>query len=352
MLRPVNLSQGSEAWHGWRDNGVGSSDVKIVMGESKVKSRWQLWAEKRGIKEQEDLSKNPHVRRGKFYEPRVREVMEKKLGCKLSDMCAEDVDHVHRKVSFDGVTPDNIPVEIKCPDTNMWNGLVTYKRESEVFLAYVDQLIYQIGMLEAEFGYLVFFHHKTSEVKMFKVMARPERFKQICDAIDDFCLNYLFAGKEPELDKTLDAYRPTDQEVEAHEKEVIELLEVMAEISKLNKKLEEANKKRDDVLQRVKRIACDYRSINLFGLKITVVRAKERFDYKAFVMDKLKGKDVAASDKKKYSYMPKMSFRLSHDKSVNWGERKTELAQKRMDQIQHYLQTHECEDDEELEYLF
>ena len=44
----VELDQRSDNWHRWRTNGVGASDICVLMGSSPYKSPYQLWEEKRG----------------------------------------------------------------------------------------------------------------------------------------------------------------------------------------------------------------------------------------------------------------------------------------------------------------
>ena len=53
-------------WHELRASSIGGSDVAALLGISPYKSKWQLWMEKSGKLEAEDLSYNTAVQAGTF----------------------------------------------------------------------------------------------------------------------------------------------------------------------------------------------------------------------------------------------------------------------------------------------
>lgn len=65
------MDQKSEAWHAWRDKGIGSSDAPVIMGLSPWRTPFELWEEKTGRKKREEGS-NYAQSLGNTIEPIVR----------------------------------------------------------------------------------------------------------------------------------------------------------------------------------------------------------------------------------------------------------------------------------------
>lgn len=101
----------SKAWHEQRDKGVGGSDVGIIMGVNKWKTIDQLWLEKTGRVEPEDISHKPAVILGNALEPALRN----EYAYQHPDVTVEeplymlqDSEKPWRQASLDGI--------ITCPD--------------------------------------------------------------------------------------------------------------------------------------------------------------------------------------------------------------------------------------------
>jgi len=106
--------QGSEKWHAYRRNHIGSSDVPCLMGFNQWKTIEQLWEEKvNGI---DSVVDNPWMKRGREMEEPARKLYEF-----FTDRCVVPtvLEHPHYKfmsASFDGLSPfSNFAVEIKVP---------------------------------------------------------------------------------------------------------------------------------------------------------------------------------------------------------------------------------------------
>lgn len=63
-----------DEWIEKRRIGIGGSDAGAVLGVNKYKSNLELWQEKTGQKEPEDISDKPAVKFGKFAEGHLREL--------------------------------------------------------------------------------------------------------------------------------------------------------------------------------------------------------------------------------------------------------------------------------------
>ncbi len=68
----VVLPKDHEGWLQERKFGIGASDAAALLGMSKWKTNQQLWEEKVGIREPEDISDKPYVQYGHDAEPHIR----------------------------------------------------------------------------------------------------------------------------------------------------------------------------------------------------------------------------------------------------------------------------------------
>ena len=57
-----------------RKKGIGASDAACVLGRNPYKTNVELWEEKTGIRQSEDISDKPHVKYGTEAEQYLREL--------------------------------------------------------------------------------------------------------------------------------------------------------------------------------------------------------------------------------------------------------------------------------------
>jgi putative phage-type endonuclease len=110
----------------------------VVLGVSPFKTRWRLWAEKCGLAPEEDLSGNPHIRRGLEEEDRARRTYEDRHDVVLLPLCAESDVHPVMRASFDGLTDAGGPVELKCPSRMSFADLLEHGEGSAVFKRFLS----------------------------------------------------------------------------------------------------------------------------------------------------------------------------------------------------------------------
>lgn len=67
-LEKIKLIHGSPEWLAFRRTGIGGSDAAAILGLSPFKSNVQVWEEKTGHREPEDISDRPQVQYGKNAE--------------------------------------------------------------------------------------------------------------------------------------------------------------------------------------------------------------------------------------------------------------------------------------------
>ena len=124
VFQTVSGSPDTAEWHAWRQGGIGGSDAAIIAAEAGLladKPAWRksanhLYLLKTGQKEQEDISNNPAVRRGKENEEPARQLFEQQTGILLSPCFGEMESHPFVRASFDGMTFEHdVIAEIKVP---------------------------------------------------------------------------------------------------------------------------------------------------------------------------------------------------------------------------------------------
>lgn len=120
--------QGSTAWLGWRNKGIGSSDAPSLLGHSPWKTTEQLYQEKMGLyKPVFGSHQRSAMERGKELEPKIRDWYEAQpgqAGHKFPDATQEYEGNDKFRVSYDGINriipnpnlgPGRI-IEIKAPN--------------------------------------------------------------------------------------------------------------------------------------------------------------------------------------------------------------------------------------------
>ena len=89
-MKIVAFDQRTDEWLAWRKLGVTASEAAIIMNESPYMTPWRLWAEKVGLAEPDDLSKNPFVQYGIEHEDVARREFEDRHPGEVAlPICAE-----------------------------------------------------------------------------------------------------------------------------------------------------------------------------------------------------------------------------------------------------------------------
>jgi putative phage-type endonuclease len=203
-MKIIDLTQRSPAWHDWRKSGVTATDASILLG-SPYKTPWRLWAEKRGLVLEPDLSANPHVQRGIREEPEARRRYEERHGDLLLPVCAESTLEPIVRASFDGLSDDGCPVELKAPSEGHFKEAITGGTESVLYRRYYPQVQTQIFVAEAEAGTLSLHFGEAfidlpvprDETCIGEIVERARTFWE--------CVR---SGREPPLDPNRDLYNP------------------------------------------------------------------------------------------------------------------------------------------------
>ena len=98
-MKKINLKQGSKEWIDWRFEGIGASEISILMGSNPYKTPLQLWEIKCGFRS-EDIT-NAAMQHGKDNEEIALLYLNTKYNLELIPMCVEDDVKPYYKASFD-----------------------------------------------------------------------------------------------------------------------------------------------------------------------------------------------------------------------------------------------------------
>ena len=211
-MKQVNLEQRSKEWLDWRRCGVTASDAAVILGQSPYKSRWQLWrektgAEKSGILNEPDLSSNPHVQRGIEDEDDARIRMEEALGdAPLLPVCGEWEQNPKLRASFDGITKDGIPVELKAPCEKVYQDVKALKDQSEGYRRAFLQVQFQILVVDAPRAWLCFYL-KGMPILPACINRDEHLIQQLRQEAEAFW-QLVEEGNEPEKDPAVDVFVP------------------------------------------------------------------------------------------------------------------------------------------------
>lgn len=91
-----------QAWHAWRDKGLGASDVPSLLGVSSFGSPWSLWADKTGQTQRTPTSQRQRI--GQVLEGAIAQLFEEHTGYKVGgeqEQCTHPV-HTHHRATIDG----------------------------------------------------------------------------------------------------------------------------------------------------------------------------------------------------------------------------------------------------------
>ena len=207
-MRLVDIRQRTPEWERWRSEGVTASEAPIVLGVSPYKTPWRLWAERVGLVRPEDLSGNPHVKRGVALEDTARQAFEARFGTLLLPVCGESDTHPVLRASFDGITDQGSPVELKAPSQGTWAELCRERESAPAFRLYYPQLQHQLYVAGAELGWLAFYF--AGELEVFEVRRDEPLLVTLLERALAFW-EAVTTRREPERDPARDLYVPSGE---------------------------------------------------------------------------------------------------------------------------------------------
>lgn len=223
----VQLEQGSDEWKQWRKTGITATDAVVINGMSPYKSEWRLYAEKKGIAIEPDLSRNPLVRRGNFYEdaardhmadfllehdpsPEVLEAANIHLKEVLTPHCIQMKKYPMLRASLDGMRNNGEPTELKVPSERTFEDVLKRGRDSKAYRLYYPQVQHQIMVAGADRGWLLFFQPDQDVTPICFEVLRDRGFIKNNVALCAAFFKKLSNNTPPEKNEEKDVYYPED----------------------------------------------------------------------------------------------------------------------------------------------
>ena len=282
-MKQIHLEQRSQGWLDWRRNGVTASDASVLLGTREgvapYKTQWQLWAEKSGVVQEEDLSANPHMQRGIEQEDDARNLMEQALGdAPLLPVCGESDQNPILRASFDGITKDGLPVELKCPCETVYQDVKTLKDRSDGYRRAFVQVQFQMLVADATHAWLCFYFKGSPLLPV--LIPRDERLMlQLQSEAEDFWQQVLH-GDEPDKDSERDLYRPQGLVEQAQwYKLSMVYRQRQQRLNKLKEELESGKARQKLLQQELQQLMGEFRTAESDGLRVCQSECCGTVDY-------------------------------------------------------------------------
>ncbi len=156
------LIQGTSEWHALRSRSIGASDAAVILGISPYKTPYQLWEEKKGLRE---IVVTSSMQRGTDMEDPARWVFEELMGEPFFPTVLFHKEFPWMMASLDGMNMDGSKiVEIKCVNKDDHD----LARQGIVPQHYYPQIQHQMEVSGMNMAYYFSYHpdsHYVVEVK-------------------------------------------------------------------------------------------------------------------------------------------------------------------------------------------
>lgn len=152
LILSVKEAEDHEKWLAVRNQGIGGSDASVIMGLNPYKSAYQLWLEKRGVADPEDLTGNPYIYWGQKNEANIASWFQEETGKKIRRLgTLQNREKPFLLANVDRmVTGENAGLEIKTA------GVSQYKKwkDDEIPDSYYCQCLHYMAVTGADYWYI------------------------------------------------------------------------------------------------------------------------------------------------------------------------------------------------------
>lgn len=260
--------QGSEPWLKWRNQGIGASDLPIIMGTSRYKTPLKLWNEKCGYVD--EPPPNMAMQYGKDREPIARHWLNVNLGLNLEPICVEDEENSVFRASLDGYDLEReTVVEIKSPLNK--DTIEQARLNQHIPEEYVDQNNWQIMLTGAKRAIIAIWDEENQCCITIENFCMPERQKEMRERAHQFW-HQVVIGQPPPAQKQ-------DYIVI----ETPELKEMLSEYGKLDKAEKAANARKKELKSEITELGEG--NFLSYGYRVTWCRAKATYNIDQMRMD-------------------------------------------------------------------
>lgn len=199
-MKIISFSEGQsgEEWLNWRKNGIGASDISVIMGSNPYSTRLKLWNIKCGYQNQDAM--NPAMEHGIKTEDIARQWVNEQYQLNLKPVCLEDDEKPYFRASLDGYDFDKkVLVEIKCPISEK---VLENARNTQVIPNYwYDQVQWQIMMCHPQKAMLVLWDFRYHSCICLDLFGNSTHIENMRTKGEDFW-HKVKIGKAPEPEKS------------------------------------------------------------------------------------------------------------------------------------------------------
>lgn len=168
-MKTVHFDEGqrSEEWLEWRNNGLGATDITVVMDSNPYKSKLQLWEEKCGYRDQPQS--NAAMEHGMRFEEHALNLVNQQFDFNFKPVCIEHPKHSFMHASLDGYDSSaHCVCEIKCPVSEKTLDLFIAKRHVPSY--WITQIEWQLFLSKAYKAILGVYDYRTDSVATLEFM--------------------------------------------------------------------------------------------------------------------------------------------------------------------------------------
>lgn len=281
------IKQHSPQWLEWRKNGIGSSDVAVILCISPFKKLIDLYLEKIGEKPEQDYSNNFVVQRGVYLEPIARDQFNKMIGANYEPALFQHDDYEFMRYSSDGYDPETDSlIEIKCNGSKSHNLAL----ENTIPDYYLAQIQYGLLVSKAKYCYYISYNpdHPTPLIYL-KVTPDSSLQSKIESAVKDFWINNVLKKNSPK-----DGFDSAELPESIKEK-IDQFRSLKLELDEKNKYLENLEIELKDYFK-----SNDIKYTNYNGVFFELIERKGTIDYSK--IPELQGVDLEKYRKKPTEY--------------------------------------------------
>lgn len=267
-MRVFDIQQRTQSWDDFRKEGIGSSDISILLGNDSRRTPYMLWQEKcLGFKEEFFVS--PQMQNGIDQEPVALAKLQQQENPMLRPLCAAHDKFPYIRCSFDAYSDEAI-YEIKTPSSSKTFEEYIF---GEIPEKWKDQTRWQMLVSGVRQGYLVFW---TGEDYILKKVDWSEDWEKNALHVANSFWESVANFSAPDLTaRDLNCIGVPEEKKSLY-------LEIMM-LNDLKKGLDSIEKRRKEVLGQLVN-GLEERSTQMGDLRLSFVPESKSTDFKAVYM--------------------------------------------------------------------
>lgn len=276
----------NEEWLEQRKHGIGGSDVGAVMGLSPWKTPLDVWLEKTGRSEPEDISSKPYVAFGNVMEPMVGEWFKSqhpdRIVRRVNAIC-QGIEHPWMQASLDYEQKSDAGwgvLEIKTARSKSdW--------ELGIPVTYFCQVNFYLLVTHRSYADVAVFFRDSCEYAEYYVERDEDDIRAVTEAATDFWENYVVRDVMPQVvgadAPTLAGLIPQDADELATPADMEEADRLIAAYQQARERERESKAEAEDAQAKLCAIIGGAKGIETDTARVTWTRGeRRRFDSKRF----------------------------------------------------------------------